>query len=80
MSEKKSTLGCICRFENEYCMITLVDVYRIFDNNQHCVLCIGDVAYAIMIVTNGTYYMYDPQSHDVMRFQNGKGATLLLQV
>ena len=40
--------------------------------------CVGDAACAIMTLTNGTYYMFDPHTHDVMGFQNDKGAAIIL--
>ena len=38
-------------------MIALADTYRIFDDNQHYILCLADAACAIMTMANGTYYM-----------------------
>ena len=75
--EKQSTIGFKYRCDDEYCLIALADTYRIFDS-QHCILCISDAACAIMTVASGTYYMLDPHSHDVMGFQNDKGAAVLL--
>ena len=51
-------------------MITLADEYRIFDNNQHSILCLSDAACSIMTMAAGTYYMFNPHSCDVMEFQN----------
>ena len=59
-------------------MIALADAYRIFDNNKHCILCLGDAACAIMTLTNGTYYMYESHSINVIGFQNNKGSAVLL--
>ena len=58
-------------------MISLADAYGIFDNNQHCILCIGDAACAIITVADGTYYVFDTCSHDVTGFQNDKRAAVL---
>ena len=41
-------------------------------------MCAGVAACAFMTVVNGTYYMFNPHSCDVMIFQNDKGAVLLL--
>ena len=79
VSVKQSTVGCINRCDDEYCRIALDDAYRIFDNNQHCILCIGNPTFAIITMTNVTYYMCDPHSHDVKVFQN-KGAVVLLPI
>ena len=56
-------------------MILLVDVYGIFDNNQNCITCIGDGAFAIITMNYYTYYMFDPHSY-VIGFQNDKEAAV----
>ena len=78
VSEKQSSIGYKSRCENEYHMIALATVYRTFDNDQHCILCADEVACAIIAMANGTYYMIDPHSHDVIGIQNDKGAAILL--
>ena len=78
LSKKQSTIGYINSCDDKYCMIALVDAYKIFDSNQHCILCLGDAACGIMTMANGTYCMLDPHSCDVMGFKNDKGEALLL--
>ena len=59
-------------------MKTLAYLYRIFGNNQHGILCLGDVVCAIMTMANGTYYLFNPHSHGVIGFQDDKGDAVLL--
>ena len=76
--EKQSTIGYINWCNDKYCMIALADAYRILDNNQHCILCLGDAACTISTVANGTYYMFHTHSCDVMEFQNDMGTAVFL--
>ena len=66
------------RCNGEYCMMVLADVYRIFYNNNHYKLCLGNAACSIMTMANGTYYIFNQHICDVMRFQNDKEAAVML--
>ena len=59
-------------------MIAFADAYRLFDNNQHCIFCVGGAACAVVTKDNGTYYMFNPHGHDMMGLKNYKGAGVLL--
>ena len=59
-------------------MIVLADTYIIFDNKQHCIVCVGNAACALKTMAKSTYYMFDPHSCDVTWFQNDNGTAVLL--
>ena len=62
VSEKQSTIGYLHRCGDENCVTALADAYRIFDDNQYCILCVDDATCAIVKIANCTYYMFHPQS------------------
>ena len=62
VSEKQSIIDYIHNCNDEYCTIALANVHRIFDNSQHFILCLGDAAFTIMTMVNGTNYIFDPCS------------------
>ena len=61
-------------------MRTFADAYIICDDNQHCIIYVGEVTFITMTMANGTYEIVDLQSHDMTGFQNDSRAVLLLHL